>query len=125
LRIRHPPPIPRLFNPPTLKAPCILPCLLLPGLTAIPHPQPSMVVKLLTAAEKRGQQARAKAYEDAAALEAKQQAAQQEEARRKALEVGGTWTEAGQGGSDCCSWLYWGVELWSCWAGGLGLRMAL
>jgi hypothetical protein len=32
-----------------------------------------------------------------AALEAKQQAAQQEEAQSKALEVRVTWTEAGQG----------------------------
>lgn len=49
--------------------------------------QPSMVVKLLTAAEKRGQQARTKAAEEAAALDAQQTAKQREEARRKALEV--------------------------------------
>jgi len=50
-----------------------------------------MVVKLLTAAEKRGQQARKAAEDHAAALDAKKAAAQQEEARLKALEVREGW----------------------------------
>jgi hypothetical protein len=58
-----------------------------------------MVVKLLAAAEKRGQAARAKAAEEAAAQEARTQVLQQEAARLKALEV-------------CCGCVFWRMCMW-------------